>query len=376
MLVARYLARMTNGQIYLVREQGKLVALSEQAYDSEAVLQELLAQHPALLAGEQLVDGDPRRWLFVDREMPVSADTSASSWYVDHLFLDHEGIPTLIEVKRSSDTRIRREVVGQMLDYAASAVDRWPVQSLRERFSDEVSKQRLEFFLEGADSETYWQSVAANLEAGRIRMIFVADEIPPELRKVVDFLARQFRSAEVFAVEVRQFQGSGEQALVPRLVSMPKSTVSTALARKQWDEASFFTELALKSPDGVPVARRIYEWAKKGAPDIWFGNGATLGSCFPGVNLSSGRVLPFAMWTYGVIEMQFQHMKVAPLDQLDVRRELVARLNAIPGLVVPPDGITRRPSFPLSVLEKPESLQAFLRAMDWAVDLAKSHQPA
>ena len=28
--------------------------------------------------------------------------------------------PTLVEVKRSSDTRIRREVVGQMLDYAAN----------------------------------------------------------------------------------------------------------------------------------------------------------------------------------------------------------------------------------------------------------------
>jgi hypothetical protein len=31
-------------------------------------------------------------------------------------------VPTLLEVKRSSDTRIRREVVGQMLDYAANGV--------------------------------------------------------------------------------------------------------------------------------------------------------------------------------------------------------------------------------------------------------------
>ena len=31
-------------------------------------------------------------------------------------------MPTLVEVKRSSDTRIRREVVGQMLHYAANAV--------------------------------------------------------------------------------------------------------------------------------------------------------------------------------------------------------------------------------------------------------------
>lgn len=52
-------------------------------------------------------------------------------WSVDHLFLDQDAIPTLVEVKRSSDTRIRREVVGQMLDYAANAVVYWPAESIR-----------------------------------------------------------------------------------------------------------------------------------------------------------------------------------------------------------------------------------------------------
>jgi hypothetical protein len=31
--------------------------------------------------------------------------------------LDQDAVPTLVEVKRSSDTRIRREVMGQMSDY-------------------------------------------------------------------------------------------------------------------------------------------------------------------------------------------------------------------------------------------------------------------
>ena len=42
--------------------------------------------------------------------------------------------PTLVEVKRSSDTRERREVVGQMLDYAANAVVYWPIETIRARF--------------------------------------------------------------------------------------------------------------------------------------------------------------------------------------------------------------------------------------------------
>src|SRR4051794_12230288 len=40
----------------------------------------------------------------------------SSRWSLDHLFVDQEGVPTLVEVKRSSDTRARREVVAQMLD--------------------------------------------------------------------------------------------------------------------------------------------------------------------------------------------------------------------------------------------------------------------
>jgi len=45
----------------------------------------------------------------------VEAGVSVGS--LDHLFLDEAGVPTLVEVKRSSDTRARREMVAQMLDY-------------------------------------------------------------------------------------------------------------------------------------------------------------------------------------------------------------------------------------------------------------------
>ena len=47
-------------------------------------------------------------------------------------------MPTLVEVKRSSDGRIRREVVGQMLDYAAS-VTNWQADTLRGWFEAECA---------------------------------------------------------------------------------------------------------------------------------------------------------------------------------------------------------------------------------------------
>jgi hypothetical protein len=55
---------------------------------------------------------------------------------LDHLFVDGHGVPTLVEVKRSTNPEIRRRIVGQILDYAANGVRYWPVDRLRSRFDE------------------------------------------------------------------------------------------------------------------------------------------------------------------------------------------------------------------------------------------------
>jgi hypothetical protein len=110
--------------IYLLQDSGDAVELSEQPYNSEDILQRLLAEHPDILGGDQIGGGRPRRWLFVAREAGIpSEEAGADRWSLDHLFVDQDGTPTLVEVKRSSDTRIRREVVEQKTCRAASSPD-------------------------------------------------------------------------------------------------------------------------------------------------------------------------------------------------------------------------------------------------------------
>ena len=71
----------------------------------------------------------------------------------------------------------------------------------------------------GEDAEgDFWGDVKTNLQAGRIRLVFVADSIPKELQRIVEFLNRQMDPAEVFAVGVRRFGGDGAQTLVPRVL--------------------------------------------------------------------------------------------------------------------------------------------------------------
>lgn len=97
-----------SGGIFVIQNDETLVELSERAYDSEDLLQTLLAKYPNLLAGDQIDKESPRRWMLVAREMALASEQDGTGrWSVDHLFLDQDAIPTIVEVKRSTDTRIR-----------------------------------------------------------------------------------------------------------------------------------------------------------------------------------------------------------------------------------------------------------------------------
>lgn len=63
-----------SGGIYLIQDDGQLVEMTGQRYDSEALLQELLEKYPNLLAGDQIDSAVPRRWLLVSREMAVPSE--------------------------------------------------------------------------------------------------------------------------------------------------------------------------------------------------------------------------------------------------------------------------------------------------------------
>lgn len=369
--------------IFLIRD-GQLVELSSQPYDSESLLQRLLADYPNLLAGRQIDGAAPRRWLLVSREMGVpSEEDGGRRWSLDHLFLDQDGIPTLVEVKRSADGRIRREVVGQLLDYAANAVAYWPIEEIQSRFQARCDADGLDFTAEvssligGEDAvDAFWLRVKTNLHAGRVRLIFVADVIPPELQRIVEFLNRQMDPAEVLALEVKQYVGEDMQTLVPRVVGQNAEAQQKRAAAQRgggtWNEASFFTLIEARNGGSVArVARQIFAWASLRGR-IWYGSGKRDGSFGLSVEVNGKTRYPFAVFTYGAIEIYFQWLRNSPaFHDEERRRELLDRLNVIDEIALPADAIGRRPSIKLATLLPPERLRRFLDVLDWVVSELK-----
>ncbi|MDE3041338.1 MAG: hypothetical protein KGJ82_12315 [Nitrospirota bacterium] len=379
------MAQSPQAGAYLLQETGQLVEMIEQPYDSEALLQGLLSRYPSLLAGNQIDPESPRKWLLISREFGIPGEQNGSDrWAVDHLFIDQDAIPTLVEVKRSSDTRIRREVVGQMLDYAANSILHWPIETLRARFSSQCEREKqdpaerlTEFLEEEQTPEEFWQAVKTNLQAGKVRLLFVADQIPSELRRVVELLNRQMDPAEVLAIEVRQYVGQGLKTLVPRVMGQTAEAEQKkghSSSRKQWDEPSFLAELeARQGLKSAEVARKILEWAQQRVTRIYWGQGYRSGSFVPILEHKGRDHQLFAIYTYGTLEVYFGHYQnKPPFDSLDKRTELLRRLNTIPGIQIPSDALTRRPGIPLDVLTEPARLLSLLATFDWFIAEVKS----
>ena len=225
---------MSKAKIYLANQaQNALIPMEETKYSQEEILQELVARYPDLLPGDQINSEYPRRWLLVNREMGIpDTETTGNRWSIDHLFLDQDAIPTFVECKRSQDTRIRREVVAQMLEYAANGIAYWPIDQLRQAASETAQSNGSTLddsvlnLLEADDEgevQLFWDQVEANLKAGIVRLLFVADEIPNELRRLVEFLNEKLNGIEVLAVEIKQFQGGGQEAWASRIIGQTEA---------------------------------------------------------------------------------------------------------------------------------------------------------
>jgi hypothetical protein len=272
-----------------------------------------------------------------------------------------------------------------MLDYAANGVVHWPLETIRASFvrtcataSVDPDQAVLDFVGNDSEPRQFWQRVVANLAAGRIRLVFVADAIPPELRRIVEFLNEQMDPAEVLAIEIRQFVRGDLRTLVPSVIGQ----TTQAEARKtgsqgEWDEASFLKKLEERGDRvGQQVLREVLEWAVRHRLRLWWGRGSFDGSVLPGISHRGIEYWPIALRTgtrQAHVQVQFAPLKNRPPFDEPVRREeMRARLNRIADVNLPPESIERYPGIPMAVFAKQDARRQLIATLDWVVDQIKS----
>jgi hypothetical protein len=234
------------------------------------------------------------------------------------------------------------------------------------------------------DSENLWADVESNLRAGRLRIIFVADEIPRELQSIVEFLNAQMHSTEVLAVAVKQYAGGGLSTLVPRLVGQTAETQRKSAGalsdRRDWDEPTFLQFLSEHRGEAeAGVARALIDWSRRQGLDLEWSKNTVRGILRARHVSEAGAVQVLSVWT----QRRSANLYVGPnrlkehprFASASSRSELVERLRRIPDVSATGRDIDGFVSIGLEELHDGQALQSFLEVIDWVIAQLDSHSP-
>lgn len=342
--------------IYLKDENGNLVSLQEKPYDTEEVFQKLLEDYPKLLSFTESSE-----WVLLKREMEIP-DTEGGSgqYFLDHFFVNSEAMPILVEVKRSNDTRIRREVVGQMLDYAVNSSLYLDVNKIRVKYEAVNGNITEKFQNIEMDDDLFWSTLNNNLKLAKMKLIFVADEIPDSLLRIIEFLNNQMTNTEVLGIEIRQFIENGaKQIFVPKIVgNTAQANIVKKSVKGDWNRESFLDDVEDKG--GLKsryIAERMLKDMVNIGCSIWYGKGIKHSSVvfyydfrYQG-KIVSNQFLNVYPWQKDVyLEIDFQYFKY-PFKDGYGKRIIKEKIENALKIEIPETKLNGRPTYSLSILE-------------------------
>lgn len=222
---------------------------SHTGYESEASLQQLIAEHPSLIPG-------------VSEQAIACREFSSGVGPADVVILDESGAITLVECKRAANPQVRREIVGQVLDYASRLwgmrVDEFESAWRRAAKSD---TSPLAFFDEqGAETR---EGLAENLEAGRMRLVLAVDRVNDDLKRIVEDLnSITLGEVAVFVIELQRAQHDGVEVLIPTAYGAELASAKgrhDRAVRDRWPVEAFEQWGEQNDPDGVRAYRALRE---------------------------------------------------------------------------------------------------------------------
>lgn len=172
------------------------------------------------------------------RLIPIGWEVSLGPGRLDLLFLDSEGILTLVETKLKANDESRREVVGQILEYAAFTAA-WSTDSVKKIAEEFLASNRAPVDIAGrtmeeaaairfdwptddeaellAKADALMAKLDSALKDGRLRIVCGVDERIENLERLVRYLSAH-SDLQVVLLQVNRFPVDGElSVLVPTL---------------------------------------------------------------------------------------------------------------------------------------------------------------
>jgi hypothetical protein len=204
--------------------------------------------------------------------LPIGTQWPAGTGKADIVLLGSDAVLTIVETKLKRNPEARREVVAQVLEYAAF-LSEWSGDQVIERARESAPKALADWLNDigwDGDVESFTKQVENNLHSGRVRLIVAVDEVGEQAQRIITFLNAN-STFDIYLLQVSSFAQADEgRILVPTLHGYARKT-GTSRATRDWSWEAYERELGWSSAD-VGAARdfieRLGKIAKGWEPEV------------------------------------------------------------------------------------------------------------
>ena len=330
-------------------------------YAAESALQHILAEHPELIPG-------------VTAHAVTCREFQSAAGPADVVVVDADGAVTLVECKLAGNPQIRREIVGQMFDYA-SRLWRMDIEDFAVRWQARNGKS----LFQADDGGLLRDAVARNLEQGRFRIVLAVDAINEPLKRMVEYLnAMSGPGTSIIAVEYARLRQGSFEMLMSQTYGEELAEAKAASAsriRIVWDAETYRVWLEENEPASVSNFSAFIDEAAtlglefKGSRSVSPSGGLKISDA-QGRRLGAVSLFHFSGQGTSV-EFNLIPMSRLPGDERpgeDAVEAFLDEMSSIPGLEEIGENLrstrftTRRPNVSLAALGE-ESVRRGLRAV-------------
>lgn len=367
---------------------------SAQGGIDESTLQDLLFRYPQTLP-IATIDAA------YDNAVPVCRELSTPAGYVDALYVNELGRLTLAEFKLWRNPQARREVIGQILDYAKEIAS-WGYEDLQREVSKSLKRPgNVLFDLVRAtdpdvDEGVFVDNVTRHLRRGEFLLLIIGDGIREGVENIVDFVQKHSGfHFNLALVEAALYRDRDDHVIVqPRVLcrteivrrvvyeagesleilpdDAEREDVLSDLQRENlrfWTavlEDFAFSDVTVDIPD-VTKESALYVKVRNSGFGDWglsFVGYLYRGSPHVGCNLTCRKDIPQAVRVYEKIEATLDELRQTMGDDLQTWKNSSGR---------PRIGFQRRDGLPFGAADSSPDFQESVRWMREKLDVLVSN---
>lgn len=318
----------------------------DSGYADEAQLQAMIAEFPELLPG---VSADS----FVCREF------NTNSGPVDLVVINSkDGAITLIECKLARNPEVRRKIVGQIIDYAAS-LSKMTFEDFHSRWQ---ARGGSDLTLVDSAYGPLSLGVTANIEGGRFTLLLAVDEINEPLKDMVVLLNEKTdETFRVALIELARHKIGETEILIPQTFGYEalKPQVDAYNSRASWTKDEYMAWLHSHEPVSLPKFEDLLN-KLEAAGHRWGGTKAETPSGAICVETSRGFRYPLVFHTFRTATVEVRFIDYKREDYVDDLAEIFDEINVINVESVRAKGYSAKPKIELSKLDEAATSQALI----------------